>query len=201
MFSLIVPTKGRPSSLERLLRSIDIPCEVLIYATSQIDLPKDISFINGLLNVEVFFGNETVVQASNYCATRANCNMAVICDDMEFLSGALSKAMADVKNDIVTAFKAENMPDNLPILFYGIEYYKKRDYLVFPEYKHFFCDEEEMIVAKHSGKLRIVTDYFLLRHYHPSVTKIEDETHSYKRGEKWEHDQKLFSSRVLHAKV
>jgi hypothetical protein len=198
MLSLIVPTKGRPDGVARLLKSIDVPCGVMLYAVQESDIPTNVSVINELLSIEICYGNGSVVSRCNEAAKKAHNDLAVICDDMEFLPGALSKALEDIEPGRVTGFLTANIPDAVPVLFYARDYYKDKDTLLNPAYQHFFVDQEAMEVAIDAGKFTLVTDYPLLNHYHPGFGGVADGTHSSGRSAKWNHDNEIYSRRLLH---
>jgi hypothetical protein len=201
MFSLIVPTKGRPDGVARLLKSIDIPCAVMLCATCNEDLPNNLYVLNEFLSIDIRISSDSVVKSFNDAAMYAHNTIAVICDDMEFLPGALSKALSDVKSDYVTGFMTANISDAVPIPFVGLEYYKQVGRLADPEYKHFFWDEEIVELADSVGRYKFVSEYPLLNHYHPSVGGTADKTFREGRTEKWQHDKQVYDSRLLHGQV
>lgn len=201
MFSLIVPTKGRPDGVARLLKSIDIPCAVMLCATCNDDLPSNLYVLNEFLSIDIRISGDPVVKSFNDAAMYAHNTIAVICDDMEFLPGALAKALNDVRPDHVTGFRTANIPDAIPIPFIGIDYYKRVGRLADPAYKHFFWDEEIIEQSKLVGKYTFVRDYALLNHYHPSAGGVADKTFRDGRTEKWQHDKQVYDSRVLHGQV
>ena len=79
----------------------------------------------------------------------------------------------------------------------GRKYYERFNYIYYPEYKSFFCDNEAHEVAEKLGKL-IKSKECLFSHFHISWAEKTHMTHdeTYKRAEKnWGHDEQLYKRR------
>lgn len=79
----------------------------------------------------------------------------------------------------------------------GRKYYERFNYIYYPEYKSFFCDNEAHEVAESLGKL-IKTGRCIIKHYHYNWTNAthmkRDDT--YIKAEKhWSHDETLYKQR------
>ncbi len=79
----------------------------------------------------------------------------------------------------------------------GRKYYKRFNYIYYPTYKSFFCDNEAMEVAQKLGRM-IKIPKCIVKHYHPMWEKNthmkKDETYS-KAELHWNHDKTLFAER------
>lgn len=77
----------------------------------------------------------------------------------------------------------------------GKEYYNRFNYIYHPDYKSFFCDNEQTEVALKSGKC-IKLDQCLIKHEHPqwNGTCKMDELYI-KNNKDWDYDKKLYYKR------
>lgn len=80
----------------------------------------------------------------------------------------------------------------------GRKYYKRREYVYFPEYKSFFCDNEYTEVAMIEDKM-VFIDQVIIGHEHPDWKgKIPMKDQLYKNNDKhWKHDEDLYNSRKI----
>lgn len=196
MISVIIPTKGRPSQLLRCVKSIDVPAEFIIIADCVNDVHPDVQSVS-----QVIFSRDTIVPKMNFGATLAKYDMLFVSDDCEFLPGMLQKLLdfAGGKTGVI-GFKTANMLDSAESSFLITQDYYKKYGLFNKEYKHFFADTQ----FKQEAEERNAITYSGLavhNHYHPSVTKVEDDTHRYMRGERWAHDNDVYNSWILHRKL
>lgn len=82
------------------------------------------------------------------------------------------------------------------ILLCGSAYYKRFNYLYFPEYKSFFCDNEFMHVANRLGKQKYF-DEVIIKHEHPVTNKeIENDDLYVRNNAYFFEDQALFIRRL-----
>lgn len=82
------------------------------------------------------------------------------------------------------------------ILLCGSKYYKRFNYLYFPEYKSFFCDNEFMHVANRLGKQKYFDDV-IIKHQHPVTNKEVEMDELYLRnGIYIDEDALLFGKRL-----
>lgn len=81
----------------------------------------------------------------------------------------------------------------------GKEYYKRFNYIYYPEYKSFYCDNEATEIAIQLGKC-IQSKECIIRHYHygwmPNSHMKKDDTYI-KAELNWEHDKELYKQRKL----
>jgi hypothetical protein len=81
----------------------------------------------------------------------------------------------------------------------GYNYYKRFNYIYYPEYKSFYCDNETTEIAEKLNR-SIKSNTCLFRHYHygwnPNSHMKKDETYT-KAEAYWNHDQELFKKRKL----
>jgi hypothetical protein len=79
----------------------------------------------------------------------------------------------------------------------GRKYYERFDYIYYPEYKSFYCDNESHEVAESLGKL-IKTNRCIVKHYHynwaQNTHMKRDETYI-KAEHNWGHDEALYKQR------
>ncbi len=88
-----------------------------------------------------------------------------------------------------------NGKDLNTILICGSKYYKRFNYLYFPEYKSFFCDNEFMHVANKFHK-QTYFEEVIIKHEHPVTNKeIEMDELYVKNGVHIYDDQALFEKR------
>jgi len=85
--------------------------------------------------------------------------------------------------------------NTLPIL--GRKYYQRFNYVYYPGYKSFFCDNEFHIVAELLGKHTKI-GRVMFKHEHPANTKNAFWDELYKRNNSsWKEDEELFNQRKL----
>jgi hypothetical protein len=81
----------------------------------------------------------------------------------------------------------------------GRKYYERFNYIYYPEYKSFFCDNEATEVAQRLGKL-LQSPKCIIKHYHPAWDKnshIKRDALYIKNDTYWKHDEELFKKRKL----
>ena len=79
----------------------------------------------------------------------------------------------------------------------GKTYYQRFNYIYYPEYKSFFCDNESTLVAQKLGK-QIKSNNCIIKHEHyaaPNGSMKFDELYK-KNNTFWKHDEELYHSRV-----
>lgn len=206
MISVLIPTKGRAQSLQRCIKSIDVPARVIVTAHSL----SDIAEVKGI-DVFQVDSSLSVIGAQIASFSKAEGDVIVCCDDVEFMPGAISKAQSLLGNGVV-GFNQINVPGGSPYAFMLIsEAYHKEFGFLHSGYKHFYADTEYGELVQERGRFIFGADCHV-KHYHPCVTKVEDATHLCGRDYKLEHDSKLYALRkanreklgvrsVLHAGV
>ena len=79
----------------------------------------------------------------------------------------------------------------------GKTYYQRFNYIYYPEYKSFFCDNESTLVAQKLGK-QIKSNNCIIKHEHyaaPNGSMKFDDLYK-KNNTFWKHDEDLYHSRV-----
>lgn len=189
MVNILIPTKGRAQSLQRCINSIDIKANVIVTASGLMDM-------NDVRGINVFQVNSSlsVIGAQIASFGMANGDVLICCDDIEFMPGALSKAVSLLGNGVV-GFNQINVPGGSPYAFMLIsEAYHKEFGFLHSGYKHFYADAEYGEMAQERGRFIFGADCHV-KHYHPVVTKVEDATHLCGRDSKLEHDRELYDLR------
>lgn len=191
MISILIPTKGRPESLKRCIKSIDVPAKVIVVA----------SHLSDIFGVEVkdFIVDSSLnpVQAQLEAYKKAEGHILIACDDIEFMPGAIQKAL-DMLGDGIVGFNQINIPGGSQYAFMLIsEAYHKEFGYFHKHYKHFFADTEYGEQAKERGRFKFGAECHV-KHYHPSATKQPDATHNNNRMDKLSHDMELYELRKAH---
>lgn len=190
MISILIATKGRPAKLKNLLDSIDIECEVIIAADQQSDLPDNIK------DAVVIFSQGTVVEKFELMSRVAKYDIMGIADDCVFVKGTLHIVNHVIDRGKLNGFNTRNLPTATPILVWGRKYFDRVGYLFHPDYQHFYSDTDaidEAIINESFVKY----DIAICDHFHPCITKVEDETHRYRRAERLIHDERVYNERSL----
>jgi hypothetical protein len=128
-------------------------------------------------------------------------------DILMLISDDMLPVISNFNKDIMNYFE-ENISDTdgilntkdgfqdrintLPII--GKKYYEQFNYIYYPEYKSFFCDEELTNVAKSLNKYYTM-DKVLIRHEHPVWTGKGNDALYMKNQKDWDYDEKLYNER------
>lgn len=202
--TLTIPSTGRPERLCDCLRSIDIEADVRVGAVCGDDLPSDIpTRIAERISFE--FSIDTPVIIQNVLAGKSRGHVLPISDDIVFDKGAIQTALDALDlhfpdSDGVVGFNIKNMTekDKSPYAFMliGETFFNERlgRVLFYTGYKHFFADTELGEYADSVGKFKFCAEA-MLTHFHPSTGTPADATHTKNRGEKWQHDHRLYQDR------
>jgi len=81
----------------------------------------------------------------------------------------------------------------------GRKYYERFNYIYYPEYKSFFCDNEAMEVAQKLGKM-IKINKCIIKHFHylwEQNTHMKKDNTYINAESKWDFDKMLFAKRKL----
>jgi hypothetical protein len=208
MLSILIPTKGRPEKLERCVKSIDVDCEILIMATKEDDVSE---YVRNDKRVDIYIDPTlSIIESQNILANIAEYDLLPITDDIEFDKGSIQNAINVLYDNNfrfhgngVCAFHVRNMEcADYAYMLVGRKFFDEvlGEVLFEGGYKHFYADQELGDKAKKRSKFCYCMDATILN-YHPSAGYAEDETHKHLRSEKLSHDEKLYSDRVLYAKV
>lgn len=80
----------------------------------------------------------------------------------------------------------------------GRKYYERFNYIYYPGYKSFFCDNLSTLIAQHLGKC-IKSDQCIIKHLHPQWEPngpIKQDDLYRKNNLHWNHDQQLFNTHI-----
>lgn len=76
----------------------------------------------------------------------------------------------------------------------GIEYFSRFNYVYFPGYKSFFCDNEQTQVARIIGRLKEVND-IIFYHKHPTAGYKNNDQLYTQNMRWWQHDKEIYYER------
>ena len=199
MITVLIPTKGRPESLVRCVRSIPPQYGFVIVATCGEDVPSEVIEMPHVYKRIMYSPTWTIIEAQINAAKAAIGHIIPAADDVEFLPGCIESA-EKVLNKNVVGLNVVNMPHSrYGFMLIDREYITQNDFFC-PDYKHFFADTEFGGNAERDGRF-IFCKEARMNHYHPSATGKADKTHSEGRNEKLSHDEQVYCRRVLHAKL
>lgn len=192
--SVLIPTKGRPQKLLRCIRSLPSHIEIMIHATCPEDLPSENTLPEGCA-LNISYGSETVVESFNLLAARCSGAVVIGSDDAEFLPGCIESAEFMLQNTSprhLIGMNVVNMrcnPDAFALV--GRALIEERGFLFNPRFIHFFSDTELGMYAR-SRNLFVQSLDSKLKNYHPSFSGEYDQTHHFRRREKWIHDKAIW---------
>lgn len=111
----------------------------------------------------------------------------------EILRGVVTDNFPDT-DGIVNFFDGYTNLNTMPIM--GRKYYERFNYIYYPEYKSFFCDNEQMTVGNLLRK-QYHSKTILFRHDHPCNNNTVPWDALYEKNNiDWKHDQELFNKRL-----
>lgn len=112
----------------------------------------------------------------------------IICchsDDMVFIKKGFDNIIRrEMEKDIYLHFPDGHANERLSTYsIMHIDYYKRFNYIYFPQYKSLWCDNEQMAVAKRLGRYKYV-DEQIFEHRHPAWGLAEKDA-QYRKTEKF----------------
>lgn len=200
MISVLVATRGRPKKLENLIRSIDVPAEIIIVPTYDTDVTASIRNDKRVAVLEMDRGH-SVVAAYNHAASGSKYDLLSTSDDVEYCPGSIGEAKRELNesfdNDGIIGFNTINMDSNEDaFMLIGRKFFTTRmkGVLWHPEYLHFYVDTELGDYARSIGRFKFCKTATMINH-HPSSGEAADETHKLNRTEKCNHDFSIYQRR------
>jgi len=215
-FLIKYASRSRPVLFVRSIENITATIETKDYqilVTADIDDKSmnngDITdFLRGFPQVKIVYGfSDSKVHAINADLEQADpwdilVNMS---DDMFFKVQGWDKVIEKRKNEVCPEsmdcflhFNDGYVGNNLPTMsIIGSDYYKRDNYIYYPEYKSFSCDAEAMYVAQARGRWFYFPE-ILFEHKHPANNPavVKNDELYRQNSLHTDHDVKLYFSRL-----
>jgi len=200
-------TRSRPEKARASINNIIENCTsdnftILVSADFDDDSMKNFSYVHS--NVTIIYGiSKSKIDAINRDINDYHSNWDIlvnISDDQLAERKGWDSIIKDVMTTDLDAslWFNDGWQDRINTMeIVGKEYYKRFNYIYYPEYKSFYCDNEATEIAMQLGKC-IQSKECIIRHYHygwmPNSHMKKDDTYI-KAELNWEHDKELYKQR------
>ena len=206
-FSLIHASRGRPRMAEQAILEWTGKCsgqntyEYILSADADdagIDAYRELAARLGIrLVVDV---NRSAVEAWNRAAARTSGDVLVaVSDDFgcpEEWDLALEAAIGDRRDVAVLVHDGvEGRIMTLPIV--DRAWYERYGYILYPEYRHMFCDDDLTHLARATGRLVDARRLVFPHRHHTAGLSPEDDTYRHGGSDLgWWRDQRVYAKRA-----
>lgn len=201
--ALLVPTRGRPEQLKRMIKSAQTTADeknIKFYIATTIGLDEplyDFAMPDGMPTAFKWnmLAEEAMTNPDNKLFMLAS-------DDIVFTTPCWDKALLDHYNALenkihVYHLRDNRNPDGIPHPVVTREYIGAMGYFLPPLFLHWFVDSWTIDIAQANGCFTHLKDYEL-QHIKPSDKGKPDETHNKIRNMGWHARDKWVSEKCQH---